>query len=246
MLVLPHVVPISEGKRLKKTLALSIALFGISTLANADVFTIYGSRAAQNPSDIIDWTQLGLAGTQLTTPQLVFTFNGNPVLVGNQNESNFLREDEGNGWTGNFDYGESLVWTGNPIFQNGGLGPFAMVFGNPVGSFGFDIQADMYGPFTATVSILDPSFHFLTSQVFTGGNSTNAEDGSALFVGMGDLSGNNIGAILIGTDSGNPTYANDFAIDDPSFAQTPEPGTASLLAGALLGVAGLARRKLRK
>ena len=234
---------------MKKILLIAIAFFSLGAVANADTFGVFGSRAAQNPTDILDWSQLGPAFTQLGTPQLVSTFEGNPALVGNINGSDFLRVDEGNGWVGNFDYGESLVWTGNSNFGVGGLGPFAIVLGNPVGSFGFTIQADLYGPFTATVEALDvhgnPLFSYTASGV-----SNGLENGSALFIGLGDRTGVNIGVVEISTNSGsgNPAWANDFAIDDPSFTYTtatPEPGSILLLGSGLLGMGGVLRRKLR-
>ena len=50
---------------------------------------------------------------------------------------------------------------------------------------------------------------------------------------------------------GNPVFANDFAIDDPSFTYgrltgTPEPGSIALLGTGLLGMASAIRRKLKK
>ena len=237
--------------RVKKILLIAIAFFSLGALAKADNFTVFGSRAAQNPTDIIDWSQLGAASTTpLGTPQLVSTFEGNFALVGNTNGSDFLRVDEGNLWTGNFDYGETLVWTGNSNFGVGGLGPFAIELANPAGSVGFEIQADLYAPFTATVALFDPSLNPLGTFSFSG-VSNNLENGSALFVGLGDTSGVNIGAIEVSTNSGsgNPQWANDFAIDDPSFtyttATTPEPGSILLFGSGLLGLAGVLRRKVR-
>lgn len=220
----------------------------LSTVAMADVFQILPDRASQNPTDIIDWTQLGpsavVTGSTLSTPQLVTTFNGNPVLVGNINGGDFLRLDEGFGWTGNFDYGESLVWTGNPSFGIGGGGPFAMELAIPVSSFGFNIQADHYGPFTAGVEVFDPLFNSLGLFTFNG-FSDGAENGSALFIGLTDLTAVNIGAIVISTDSGDPLWNNDFAINDPSFG-TPEPASMVLVGTVMALGAMLFRRKLWK
>jgi hypothetical protein len=218
----------------RKILLLPIML-GAGILAQADVLVPIPDRATQNPTDIIDWTQLGVDGTDLTTPQLVSTFAGNLALVGNFFGGDFLRVDNSFSWPGNFDYGEPLVWTA-------GAGPFVLEFANPVTSFGFNIQAALYGAFNATVDVFDSSLNFSGSLTLPG-ISTGNPDGSALFLGLNDLSGPNIGAIVISTDS------NDFAINDPSFtyspAAIPEPASTAMV-GAALVAAGLLGRTLRR
>lgn len=227
---------------MKQGLQITLVMFSLSILANGDAFVVFGSRAAQNPTDTIDWTQLGAAVSSFTSRQSVVSFDGQNDLVGNTNGTNFLRVDEGNGWTGNFDFGESLIWTGAGGSSGSGPGPFGMVLQNPVGSFGFSIQADEYGAFSVDVEALDAGFNLLFDHTFNG-VSTNLENGSALFVGLGDTTGVNISEILIRASSAATT--NDFAIDDPSFTYTtatPEPRSLAVLLSALLGVAGLARK----
>src|SRR5205823_979702 len=166
----------------------AITLFSVAAVAHADTFAVIPSRAAQDPTDIIDWTQLGPDGTQLTTPQLVSSFNGNLAQIGNVNGSDFLRAAEGASWAGNFDFGEPLLWTGNLNFATGGLGPVTIVLQNPVLSFGFGIQAQWPGPFTATVDALDVNGSALFGATFNG-FSNNLENGSALFIGLADTTG---------------------------------------------------------
>ena len=49
----------------KKLLLLAIAVLCFATFASADNFVIFPDRASQNPTDIIDWSQLGPDFTDL-------------------------------------------------------------------------------------------------------------------------------------------------------------------------------------
>jgi hypothetical protein len=223
-------------------------MFALGALASADSFVTYSTRANQNPNDIIDWNQLGPSGTLLHGPQLVSSFNGNPALVGNINLSTAERVDQNNGWNGNFDFGEPLLWTTNSHMGGPGLGPMFVLLGSPVSSFGFAIQADEFGAFTATVQVFGTSFNPLFTQTFNG-FSDSSSNGSALFIGLGDVTGVNIGGFLISTNSGSPDWNNDFAIDDISTNNVPlvpEPASIALLGSGLLAFVGVARRKFNQ
>jgi len=233
----------------KKLLLLTIVVLCFASFASADTFVQFTSRAQQNPSDFFDWSLIAPPGTIVNTPQFVPGFdptNPNAVLVGNIDGSQFLTMQEGVTWLGNFDYGESLIWTGNTNFGIGGLGPMAAVFFNPVGSVGFTIQADFYGPFTAFLTAFDANGNPLASLTLNG-VSNGLENGSALFMGLGDKSGDNISFIEYTISTQVITGgSNDFAIDDISIGYhvTPEPSSLVLLGSGLLGLAGVARRKL--
>jgi hypothetical protein len=231
----------------KKTpLLLTIVVLCLGTFASADNFTLSNSRA-NFTADFIDWGQLGPPGNFVTTPAVAFSFLGtNAALVGNANGGDFLTMQEGVTWTGNFDYGENLVWTGNPAFGVGSGGPFIIQLANPVGGIGFGIMADFYGAFTAFVDVYDSNLNFQTTFVVNG-VSSGLENGSNLFIGIQDRTAVNIGALVIDTISfGYPTD-HDFAMDAVSFnynTGTPEPTSLILLGSGLIGVAGLVRRKM--
>ena len=231
----------------KKLLLLTIAVLCFASFASADTFTTYGTRVAQNPTDIIDWGQLGPDFTVIGSPASVTSFNGlgatasvpGPVMV------TFVQTCYcGLGsWAGNFDSGENLLYNGNG-FGNG-PSPLTIAFASGVSSVGFEISDTFYGAFTATLGVYNGP-NLLYSLTLPGVSNGNA-DGSALFMGVGDLTGPNITSILI-TDVGlgGP---NDFAIDAVSLTQAatvPEPGTLALLGTALLGVAGAVRRKMAR
>ena len=232
---------------MKKTLLLlTMAVLCMVTIASADTYVTSGSRASFT-TDFIDWGQLGPPGNFVNTPAFVVSFGGtNAALVGDASLGQFLTAQQGVTWGGNFDYGENLVWTGNPnlVSPVGGGGPFVIQLANPVGGIGFGIQADLYGPFTASVGIYDKNLNFQTTLTFSG-VSNALGNGSNLFIGIQDTTAVNIGAVIIDTLSSGYPWDHDFALDAVSFNySTPEPGTLLLLGSGLIGAAGLVRRKL--
>jgi hypothetical protein len=223
---------VSQRKReFNKISLVLVGFLCISGAARANIFVI-PDRVTQNPTDIIDWGQLGVATTTLASPQIVGTFNGNTVEVSNVGGA-MERLDEGNGWGGNFDFGETLLWT------HGANGPMTLQFVNPVSSVGFDIQDVNFGRFLGILHVYDTSNSLLGS-LYLQGLSNSLENGSALFMGLGDTAGDTISSITIDTTS------DDFSIDDVSLTTTPEPDFYRVVTLGLLALVGAKLRSLRK
>jgi hypothetical protein len=174
-------------------------------------FTFVGNRSELGSSDSIDWSGLGPAYT--TVPQsfsIATTGHGWEVGGSKTPVGSFERRDQGEGWNGNFAPGDSLLWTG------GTAGPLSLTFATPVSAVGMQIQkADQSNPaFTATIEA------FSAGNVSLGsfereGDSSNAGDGSAIFVGVRSAFPNIVRLEV------NVLWGSDFAINQVSLV--PEP-----------------------
>src|SRR5277367_6096895 len=120
----------------RKILMLAAATFCLGSVAHADTFTAVDARADLPYTDIVDWSQLGPAGTVVTTPATVTTFGGNTITVGNIDGSPFQRLDQGDGWNGSFFAGETVIW------NMASSSPFLFLgMGAGVEGVGFNIDA---------------------------------------------------------------------------------------------------------
>ena len=194
--------------------ALSLAAAGAASASVTDVT----SEAALAPNDFIDWGQLGGSFTSLSNAFDVQDTLGNTVNV--SSGGNMYRLDEGNGWNGNFAYGERLLWTD----QNGP--DITLNFNAPVFGVGAQIQADFFGSFQA--EIIGSNGAVLGSFQENGYSDSNG-DGSAIFIGL--KSTTSIAQIRF--DLTDAYYApNDFAIGHVAINTTggvPEPASWALM-----------------
>jgi hypothetical protein len=221
------------------TVLVAIALAAAFPLgANAGVITDFTSRGAFPGNDSLDWGQLGPPFTVVAAPFSATSVGGLTIHVTQPGNASFERRAEGTGWLGIFTVGEHLLWnqdhTGEMDFSQ-----------TPIAGFGTAIQADDFGPYTATLSAFDGAT--LLGSLTVSGNNTALEDGTAPFAGITD-SVPEITNIVITANVGGG--AAGFAINSLSLLTVPvplpvpEPATWLLLSSALLGF-GIVRRRNR-
>jgi hypothetical protein len=197
-------------------------------------------------NDTVDWGQLGPAFTPLTTPEN-WTSTGalytgqvgiTGSLIGTQN---FERLDQGNGWSGNFLPGDHLLWNEGAYLQTGI--DIGVLFNNFSFGGGAQIQADFFGPFTATLTAFDGLGNLIGTTVLAG-NSTSAGDGSAIFIGFQSSSAN---VAFLNFNVVDQYGGDSLAIDTLTIygsGSTPEPTSLLLLGSGLVAAVAYGRRRL--
>ena len=201
-------------------------------------------------ADIVDWSQFGPPFTVLSSPQVWTSLLGQTGVVGVVGGGTFERLDQGNGWNGNFLPGSPLIW-------NQGNGDFIFAFDTAVAGVGMAVQADLFGPFTATLTVYDSGGNPFGTTVMNGVSNANA-DGSAIFisfnsnvsdifyaqVGVVDwLGGDSMGACAMSLkpNPGAPSQTDPCTTTSP----TPEPGSLPLLSTGVFFLVGYTRRLWR-
>ena len=220
------------NKRLARTAVLCVwSAVLLSMYAYADNFAIVTTRTG---NDTIDWGQLGVTFTTIASPASWTSTLGATGTVSDL--ATLERRDEGNGWDGIFSIGDHLLWNqdnGNAIDIH---------FNKPISLGGAQIQDDFFGAYMGCIQAMGS---FGSSPVLcVSGNNTGAEDNSAPFIGIKDLTGGNITDLLFTTDVG----PNATAINTVSFSSSvvPEPASLMLLGSGLVTLAGAARKRMRK
>ena len=219
---------------------LTVAAAFATSAAWAGNLQLVTNRANLNPTDSVEWGQLGASYTSIPSTFSATSGNGMAItgtLAGGSGE----RRDEANGWAGNFTHGDHLLWTN-------ANGPLTLSFANPVAGAGANVQSDYYGPFTLELSAYDGST-LLGSFTEIGDSSAN-DDGKAIFLGVLGSTADITKIVFTNvTWDGNP---QDFAINTLSLSTSggvtgaPEPGTCALAGSALLGLLAIARNRKKQ
>ena len=162
---------------MKHLLFFSFLLACIPTLRAQSAFV--GSRGQLIESDYIEWGILGGTSASVANPTAFNTNSGMPVSV-SQASNLMRRETQGVSFFGNFAPGAQLLNTA------GYNGPISISFQSSVAGAGCQIQcAPNLAPFTAQVTTFDLEGNVL-GVWSAAGNSTNANNNSAIFIGARD------------------------------------------------------------
>ena len=208
------------------------------------VTTAWADAGSTNPNQFIDpvnWcTNYGCANdyTVFATPQAWVSNGGNTGIVGLVGTGQgFYNLQQGATWNGNMPGGMGLVYNGG-LFGNIPTG-IAAQLDQSVSGVGAYIQADYFGPFSATITLFDALDQAIFSYTAFGNSDTNT--GTALFLGA--YSSTPIWAVQFDVVD---VYGNDiFAIGTMKLNATPEPSSLVLFGTSALGLAGAVRRRLK-
>jgi len=224
---------------MKKLLSLSLLCLALG-ISNAQAQTGTTNPALFN--DTVDWCQFGCAGAQLASPQAWTSTLGNTGVVGLVGTlQGFYNLQQDVTWGGNFADNMGVVYNGAAY----GNTPtdIAAQLDEGVYGVGAYIEADWYGPFSATISLYDGSDLLIGSYSTTGYSAY--DPGTALFIGA-YISNPDVWAVQFDATGIGP-YEPDFAIGTMGLMTTapiPEPSTLLLMGPSLLGLFGYARRRV--
>lgn len=227
--------------------------------------------AAFDPANFIDWCQLGCAGALAGPGQNWTSAGGNSGSVG---VTNGVLYNMVAGTTpdpsgpppdpallvSNFDAGMGLIYNGVDFGND--PGSIFLFFDQPQLAVGAYISSDVFGPFTATITLYGDGGESLGSLPVPVNGSASDLSGSALFLGAASLSGPVYAAEFSATGGGDPATEPNFAIGTARLGlgdlgscainddfckqvedEIPEPASLLLMTPALLGLVAFTRRR---
>jgi len=217
-------------------LVLCFAISSVFSTVNAQVAIV---TSAPTAGDTLVWSVVGPNGTAVSNP-FTATSTGGITVTGSFAGSGGGQQivQQGSSWGGNFSLNDYVLWTNHN-------GPLTLAFNQGVSLAGAQIQADYFGAFEAQIQAFDGTT--LLGTFTENGNSNSNGDGSAIFMGIQDLSGAQITSITLSLLNAS-TDPNDFGIDtlylNGTSSVTPEPTSNLMFATGLLGIALITRRML--
>jgi hypothetical protein len=223
------------------------ALAGVAaTQAPASAqYRFVDSPAKLGANEIVDWADFGPTGTVVPSGTTLLSSGGLDVEVDFSANRSGRRLFQGDGWTGNFESSEPVLWTQ-------GNGPLTLWFDGhgrrPVFGVGAQFQSNYFGPFEALFELLDIHGNVVFGQTFLG-NSTAMGDGSAVFAGGTSALGNIYGVRFTGLSA--VSSPNDFAVDSVALRtvnglSVPEPAEWAAFGLLASGMATLMVRSRRR
>lgn len=207
------------------------------------------TNPAQFTYDDVDWCQLACAGDPIGSgTSWTSTVHGLTGAVLLENFEPFYNNQQGVSWAGNFAPDMGLVYNGS--YYGSTPSDIRITFDAPVYGAGAWIQANSYGPFTATITAYGQNGTPLLWSAWAGGTSSDVPD-TALFIGLLDTEAEIYELLFSATGIGEKGVEPDFAIGTVRIASgdgavIPEPASFVLVGSGLAGAALVARWRRRR
>ena len=223
---------------MKNLLESIVALGLLGGVASAGVITQVSTRAGLAANDLVVWeTTPASDGSSVASPYSRTSTGGVGVQAFLTGGFNIFLEGAGS-FAGNFAPGDYVL---DSAFTDG---PISIVFGSVVRGVGFNVQRNDYGAFGYSLAAYGAG-NVLFGTVTGTGNSTGANNGTAVFAGLisnlkdilrVDISVNNA------VRGSNALDINQISLLTTNPSGVPEPGTIGLVSVALAGLALVRRR----